>query len=47
MVSFLLKFGNRRFPLFNIVSYQMIIHFYNGIRKKKMFSRLVMCLSRG
>ena len=36
MVSFLLKFGNRHFPLFKIVSYRLIIHVYNGIWKKKV-----------
>ena len=36
MVSFLLKFGNRHFLLFQIVSYRFIIHVYSGIWEKKV-----------
>ena len=44
MVSFLLKFGNRHFPPFKIiVSYQLIIHVYSGIWKKKSIDILYCC----
>ena len=47
MVSFLLKFGNRRFPPFKIACYQVIMHVYGGIWIRKKYwhmtiSQLVM-----
>ena len=38
MDSFLLKLGNRHFPLFKIVSYRVMIRAFSGIWKNEVFT---------